>query len=272
MSRQGRSSLELRGDVRRGCLDVRGIDAEVVELVRLVGEHVMGGCDGPDDIVRQLGVEEIQELDAVLQRVEVLLDELDRRLRLSAAPDALLERLVELAELGRAAQASRGACRAGPARCGAAGPGRGKSWATASAIAWSSRSMRVLEIALRRTCRCVARAWTPTSSSPAGKIVARRNVAIFLEEVTYASVANGGDLTAALGLHADLAAAEQARDTGLYHVRGVAVGRAAEVGEERRPAEARPRIRCAPGCGVRPRRCTRRRSVRSRVRGCRARR
>ena len=55
----GPLSLQLCGDVRHGCLDVGGIDAEVVELVCLVGEHVMGGCDGPDDIDRQFRVVEM---------------------------------------------------------------------------------------------------------------------------------------------------------------------------------------------------------------------
>src|SRR5262245_59882071 len=62
--------------------------------------------------------------------------------------------------------------------------------------------------------------------------------AVLVEEVTDARVANGGDFIAAIGLQAHLARPKQARNASLHNVRGVAVGRTAEVGEERCPAES----------------------------------
>ena len=86
-------------------------------------------------------------------------------------------------------------------------------------------------------------------------------VAVPLEQVAHARIADGGDLAAALGLDADLPGAEQARDAGLHDVRRVAVGRATEVGEQRRPADAALRLDVFLDATRTTRRRTRRRTA-----------
>src|SRR5262245_6018077 len=61
---------------------------------------------------------------------------------------------------------------------------------------------------------------------------------LLIEDVANSSIPYRGNLDAAFRLNTQLAQAQKANDASLDHVSGVAVGRPAELGEQRRSGEA----------------------------------